>query len=440
MHIQRKADRMQITGVIAEYNPLHGGHISQLQRIRKELNADYIIVVMSGDFVQRGEPAVFDKAVRTRAALYAGADLVLELPVIFSTASAPDFAASATALIDRLGVVTDLCFGSECGDLSLLSAAADVLCEEPLIFRETLKECLRSGDSYPKARAKALAVVLENDEANGYSGEYDDIFASPNNILGIEYIKALKLRNSPVRAFTYKREGQSYHDGSDGFLISGDNPSALAVRKALAEKNFDYFDYLNRILAGAGDTKDPISSAVPVFADDLSLLLNAKLLELSSDLKEDELPEKLASYSGFSPELASRLSRRILSFDSFSARCASLKSRSYTYARVSRALLHVILGITDNDVERAKQNDCVSYIRVLGFRRSAEELLNAIHNNSSLPLITKTAGAAEHLSADGRLSFSRDLYASHLYQSVVRQKSGTVLPNEYTRPLIIVSS
>ncbi len=437
---------MRVAGVICEYNPLHEGHISQLKKIREELSPDYIIAAMSGDFVQRGEPAIYDKATRAKAALLAGADLVLEMPVIFATASAPDFAAAGVALLDRLGVVTDLCFGSECGDMAPLAAAADVLCDEPDIFKETLSGALRAGNTYPGAQSMALDAALKSTDAGTGPYEYQDIFSSPNNVLGIEYIKALKTRGSSITPFTFKREGQGYNDDTPDILHTKGFPSASALRKTVRLENFDYFQYLYDTLSSAcslpPDIKmslqEFISPIQPVYADDLSELLNLRLLEITLGLPEDEAAKALSSYSDLSADLAGRLSHQILSFDTFTGRAAALKSRSYTYARVSRALLHTVLGITDDDVSLAKKNDYVSYARVLGFRRSSADLLRAIHQSSDLPLMTKTAGAAESLGADGRRCLSEDLYASHLYQSLVFTKSGVRLPNEYTRPLIII--
>ncbi len=443
---------MHVTGIIAEYNPLHSGHISQLQKAR-ESGADYIIVAMSGDFVQRGEPAVFDMAARARWALMAGADLVLEIPVIFSTASAPDFAAAGTALLDKLNVVDTLLFGSECGDISILTSAAKILLDEPDIFKETLKGSLRKGDPYPKAQAAALRSALKENGSIKEGSYPEDLFSSPNNILGIEYIRSLMLRQSRIKPVTCKRVGQAYNDCSPAYLEGSDSintddllpedrmghghPSASAIRQSLREGAFDHSSYLAAIMP-AGSNLSQFSCNTPIFADDMSELLNEDILSICSGLSRDDAMERLCSFSDLSPELASGLLREELNFASFGERIDQLKSRAYSHARISRALLHLILDITEEDVRKAKQNDLILYARVLGFKKSAEELLGAIHKSSDLCLMTKTAGAAKGLSADGRSCFSKDLYASHLYQSLVYSKYGVRLPNEYNRPLIVI--
>ena len=190
---------MKTVGIIAEYNPFHSGHQYQIAMARRLTGADFVVVVMSGDFVQRGEPAVFDKYTRTAMALEGGADLVLEMPVRFATSSAEDFAACGVALLDRLGLTDVLCFGSELGRLDLLEQAAGILAAEPEAFRQTLRQGLAAGMSFPKAREAALVRELEAcglKEAG--QDDWQKVLSSPNNILGIEDLKALKRRGSRV--------------------------------------------------------------------------------------------------------------------------------------------------------------------------------------------------------------------------------------------------
>jgi len=434
---------MKTAGIIAEYNPFHGGHLYQLHQVRERFHADFVVVVMSGDFVQRGEPAIYDKYIRTQIALEAGADLILELPVCFATSSAEDFASAATALLDRLGIVDDLCFGSELGETAPLLKAARLLISEPEEYKSRLQEYLKSGASFPKARAQALAAFLspmtEKDSSLSFP---ETLLSSPNNILGIEYLKALLRRNSRITPLTVKRKGQDYHDTT----LSADAawPSASALRHGIHDGLVDYFQELPRICAvsdgrNAGHftrflSKLPQSdhdSQTPVFADDLSQIFNWKLLELLQSGRS------LTGFSGLSQELAARLTRTALDFDTFTGRILQLKTRQYTYTRISRALLHLLLDITDADISLAKSMDYVPYVRILGFRRSAKELLTKIRQSCPLPLITKTADARQLLDNDSLKIFQKDLYASHLRQTLVYHKSGRRHPNEYTRSVII---
>ena len=184
---------MKTVGIIAEYNPFHNGHAYQIAMAKKITSADYCIVVMSGDFVQRGTPAIMDKYIRAHSALESGADLVLELPVYYAASSAEYFASGAVALLDKLGVTDTLCFGSECGDIAVLSALAEALLDETPQFKKVLKQQIKSGASYPQARNHALSVTAPH-----LTGSLH-VLQSPNNILGLEYIKALKKRQSRIQ-------------------------------------------------------------------------------------------------------------------------------------------------------------------------------------------------------------------------------------------------
>ena len=412
---------MKTAGIIAEYNPFHNGHRYLIDQIRSLAGADYVIIAMSGDFVQRGEPAVYDKYTRTAIALNAGADLVLELPAAFACSSAEDFAACGVSLLDRLGVVDLLCFGSECGKIEPLRQVAEILVKEPEDYQMRLKALLRQGEAYPLARRHALC-------------QYEELLSSPNNILGIEYLKALARRRSPMQPFTLTRSGHGYHDTA----VSGEGEpfaSASALRQIIGSGTKE---------AGQWDTHSPLAKQMPsdavqtlpgetpVFADDLSLLLNYRLMEL------DESGTELTDYADVSPELAGRLKNQVLQFAAFSKRIEALKTRQYTYTRISRALLHIVLGITTSMIEDAKSRDYGGYARVLGFRRSAAPLLGEIKRRSLLPLITKTADARQILTPADLELFQKDLYCAHLYQMLQSNKSGTLKSNESTHPIVII--
>lgn len=415
---------MKTAGIIAEYNPFHSGHRYQIGQVRARTGADYIVVVMSGDYVQRGEPAIYDKYTRAAIALYNGADLVLEMPCVFATGSAEDFAACGVALLDRLGVVDFLCFGSEAGELSLLQEAASILAREPEEYKNILRARLKDGVSFPKAREEALRACL-SDSQNENSAS---AFAMPNNILGMEYLKALKKRGSQIRPITIKRAGSGYHDETIG---TGEAfPSASGLRNAIRQGSFDYFSCPEYHGMDAASLSFLLKrKPVPVFADDLTGIFNWKLLEMIGR------GAKLSDFADLSPELEARLIRQRLEFASFSGRVEQLKTKQYTYTRISRALL--ILEITKAEFLSAKSQDYVSYARVLGFRRRAEPLLGRIKKNSRLPLITKTANARGILEESSLRQLEKDFLTSHLYQSLVFQKSGIQMKNEYTRSVII---
>lgn len=438
---------MKTVAIIAEYNPFHSGHRYQLDQIRAMTGADYIIVAMSGDYVQRGEPALYDKYTRTAIALNNGADLVLEIPVGFASSSAEDFASCGVALLDRLGVVDMLCFGSEAGELSLLQQTAELLTREPEDYKRLLRSKLKDGASFPKARAEALYACLSGQEPGGLlptgskagaskaAEDAETFFALPNNILGIEYLKALLKRSSPIRPVTIKRAGAGYHDTALHDATSF--PSASAIRNAVKEGRLDYFSCAEYHGMGPFASSDSSASfafpapQVPVFADDLTVIFNWKLLQLL------QRGARLSDFADLSPEMEARLISRSLEFAAFSERIEQLKTKQYTYTRISRALLHLLLDITTEELLYAKAHDYVSYARILGFRRAAAPLLSRIKQSCELPLITKTADACRILDERGLRQLNRDITSSHLYQSLVFQKSGKRMKNEYTRSVII---
>lgn len=405
---------MKIVGLITEYNPFHAGHLYHMQRARELTGADYCVVLMSGSFVQRGEPAIFDKYRRTRAALLAGADLVLEMPTAFSTASAHEFATYGVALLSAIGVDA-VVFGSECGQIEILKQAAYALNHESAEFQERLRKGLKAGLTYPQARAKALE--MEDTRAS--------VLSSPNNILGIEYLRAAEDLHSPMEFYTISRKGSGYHEDT---LADANFPSASAIRGIIRNslsKDKDLLDILASHLPAV--THPAYTGAVPVFVDDFSELLNAAVLQLQATF----------SIADLSPELAARLAKPPYFPLSFEERIQALKTRQLTYTRVSRALLHLVLGMREEDISRWKEEGYALYARILGFRRQSSPLLSCLHKKSSIPLITKMADAAQDLSPSALALLEQEVYASHLYQTVRMKRSG-VFQNEYTEGLVFV--
>lgn len=415
-------DQIKTAGIIAEYNPFHNGHQYQIEEIRRQTGADFVIVAMSGDFVQRGEPAIFDKYTRTRMALCGGADLVVELPALFATSSAEDFAACGVSLLGSLG--TDfLCFGSESGNLSHLQKAAEILSEESAIWQPLLQTYLKQGETYPSARSLAVA------ELTGDPG-LSTLLATPNNILAVEYLKALKQQGSSMIPVTIRRRGCGYHDTE----CSAPYASASAIRLLLSQ---------SAVLASPETLCMQIPPAAfdallkegalakPVFPDDLSELLQFRLLS-AVHRKED-----LNRFLDFSSDLAARLTRQVLHFAPFSEQIMQLKTKGYTYTRVSRALLHLLLDITKEQSSQAKGLGYAPYARILGFKKSAGPLLSHLRRQSRIPLITKTADAKKLLSPEALKVLETDFYVSHVYQSLLASR-GRLIRNEYTKSVIVL--
>ncbi len=417
-------------GIIAEYNPFHCGHAYHIKKAKSLAHTPYCIAAISGDFVQRGAPAVFDKYTRTRMALLSGADLVIELPPLFATASAEDFAACGAALLDSLGVVSHLCFGSECGELSPLLELAAFMCDEPEELSSLIKQYVSLGHSYPKARQIALERCVSLD--SNMASHMETLLSSPNNILGIEYCKAILRSRSSMIPLTLSRRGSRYEDEE----LSHSYSSASAIRKYLLSEYSSSSD--GKISPGplAGQMPDSCLdlalAAVPLAVHDFSSLLSCRLLELH---RQGISFDRFADVSG---ELAARLEKQLLNFSSFEDRIAALKTRQYTYTRVSRCLTHILLHMTAQTYRSRKEEGYASYVRILGFRRESAELLSAVKKASRLPLITKTAHGRNILEPRTFSWFEQDLAASHIYQAVLAQKSGRPVKNEYTQSIMIV--
>jgi predicted nucleotidyltransferase len=418
--IAQERIHMKVNGIIAEYNPFHNGHQYHLDTSRTSTGADYTIIAMSGNFTQRGEPAILDKHSRAKMALMEGADLVLEIPSIFAVGSAEYFALGGVTLLDQLGITNYLCFGSESGNIDMLTKTAKLLLDEPPLYRQHLQEYLRGGHSFPMARNLALKDTYADyyDLTNGVS--------APNNILGIEYIKCLLRRKSSIKPHTILRVGSNYHEKRLGLKQS----SALALRQALFSRQ-DVAFLADQMPPGAFSVLEKsVQSARPICPNDFSLPLHFKLL--------NEAEKGFRTYMDVNAALSDRICNKLYQYTNFTAFCELLKSKDMTYSRISRSLIHILLNILKEDYENSLAMGAVPYARVLGFRSSAAPLLNAIKEHSSIPLVTKLADA-EHLLSGAAIDFlKKDIYVSNIYASVATANSKQPMKNEYTTPLVII--
>ena len=464
---------MRISSIISEYNPFHEGHKYHMENAKKITNSDYTIVIMSGDFTQRGTPAIIDKYARARQALYNGADLVLELPVCFATASAEGFSFGAVSILDKLGVVDSLVFGSESGDIDRIKNVADFLANEPTEYQERLQFFLKQGLSFPKARACVLGELFP--DLDGH------FLSSSNNILGIEYCRALKYFNSSITPMTITRKDNLYND--EELTEVGKLSSATAIRKVLNEidcsisqdmgrylneESFDKdavifkkntnFNVLNSYIpeSSLNILKDNWGISAPISSNDFSLLLKYKLLL--------ENRESLADYLDVTPNLADRICNHLNSYKDFDSFCNLLKTKELTYTRIARSLIHILLDIKKADYELYKKETLNSenvlelntdkanvkddvlknhknygqYARILGFRKEASPLLHEIKKHSSILLISKLSDSVKELDGIALSMLEKDIQAAHIYESVVADKFGLECKNEFRRQLVIV--
>ncbi len=421
---------MTTTGVIAEYNPFHKGHEYHLRQTREQTGADFVCVIMSGDFVQRGTPAIIDKYSRTRMALEGGADAVFELPTVYATASAELFSEAAITFFEKIGVIDSMCFGSESASLSLLSRIARILNDEPEQYRTFLQENLKAGSSYPRAVYAAITrFLLESDSCSQstieQAYELSNQLSFPNNILAIEYLKALQQKGSRIQPFCIERIGNGYHDRS---ISDTELVSASAIRDTIENAH-----NLQLIRRHVPETVFDIISSVygiscPISENDLSAFLEYCILtdpqlELTADMTK---------------ELALRIKNHSLTPRTFSQWASEMKTKNITHTHINRALLHTVLRISKEDMIRCRQIGLIPYARLLGFKKESAPLLAKIKECSQIPLITKVADAKSTLNDDAMWLFEKDLQASEIYRRMVYNKYKTTLADEYRAGVVIL--
>ena len=357
----------KVAGIVAEYNPFHRGHAHQIAETRRALGADCaVLCVMSGDFVQRGDAAVFDKFARAEAAVRGGADLVLELPLRWSLSSAEGFARGGVSLLKASGVVTHLSFGSETGELAPLKNAADGLRDGAL--GELLREALKQGLSFPAARQNALERLIGKDAA---------VLSNPNDLLAVEYLRAISELDAALAPVAVRRVG-AHHDAAG----ESDYPSASWLRE--------------RMRAGEDVSAwaPHLPKARPVFSEDLEIALLSRLRMLPK--------EAFAALPDCAEGLENVLYRAVHSADTLDGVLAEAKSKRYPMSRLRRMLLCAALGVRRSD-------GLPPYLRVLAANEQGRALLHTMRGAASLPVITKPADARDmpefHLTAD-----AHDLY------------------------------
>ena len=402
---------MKIVGVVAEYNPFHNGHERHLRLSRKQTDAQKAVVVMSGTYVQRGEPALFDKYSRADAALRHGADLVAALPAPFSTGAARTFAEAAISYLDRFGFITDLSFGAECEDLSLLLSVARLLADEPAAYKEALRDFLREGKTYAAGMAAAVGEVLGPTAARCLDG--------PNNLLGIEYLRALRLRDSAMTPLLVQRNVPYTETDldTDGFFAS-----AGTLRKAFSSGQKE-----KALLFVPPDLREEYDCQTPLFPDDFSGQLLYRLFGPGQE-------EQYSEYEDISADLENRLQKEKKQFRSFSSFIACLKTRQVTHARIARALLHLLLDIRKEDIQKAKNADYGQGIHILAAKKEALFLLGQMKDIQPIVRLKSDTASLDAISA--RI-LELERHATDLAEIIRAGKSGKPQTLEYQRKFLV---
>ena len=382
---------MRTCAVIAEYNPFHNGHLHHIRKTREITGAENLAAIMSGNFVQRGEPAIRDKFARERMALQNGVDLVIELPVYYAAQSAGYFAGGAVALAEKSGICDSISFGSETGDLAGLKLAAGKPEESG-----ALKSSLKAGKSFARALGEAAGLPL-----------------NPNDVLAVEYLRAVKT----LVPFAVKRTAE--HNAGE---ISGGFSSAAAIRRAFR--------------------KSPESAAPAMPEDCFALLKNgpANRLEnyfgILSFILASKTAAELREIQGVGEGLENRLAGLIPGAGCMESFIAAVKTKRYAFASIQRVILHIILDMKKR--EAALYKNAPRYIRVLGFRREKAGLLRELTEKSALPVITNLKNAPKLLDPDAMAMLKFEISCGDIYNLGLGVTGRPLKNHEYSEPMVIV--
>ena len=411
---------MKAVGLVTEYNPFHNGHLYHLNKAMELTGADISVAVMSGDFVQRGEPAVLDKYVRASMALNSGVNLVVELPVNYAVSSAESFAAGALKVLNYIKA-DSIAFGSESGDIERLSKLAHILCDNEDTLYNEISKYTANGISYAAARQKTVEKLTDKDTAA--------MLTSSNNILAVEYLKAIIKNNYAIKPYTVQRQGDSYNDTD----IRSEYASATALRENLKADNISEYIPVKAGLILSSNTNY-------IYPDDITEVLFTRLLDIlfASNYDKNVFIENVMQYPDVNKEIAGRLYKSAMDMItrtvpqrseskdngvfSFGSLCEHIKTKEVPLSRIKRALVRITLGI---DKKHMKKYSNAPYIRVLGFDKKGQEYLSYIRKTVEVPLITKTADYKEML--------LYDIHAANIYNMIVAGKYGVKELGDYVR-------
>ena len=387
----------KVLGIVCEYNPFHNGHLYHLEELKKITGSNYSIAIMSGNFTQRGSTAIIDKWSRAETALKAGIDLVIELPTLYAISSAENFADGAIHILDSLKIVDYVGFGAETSDIDVLDNIADVLYNEPRAYKTLLSHELNKGISFPKARENALLIYLNNIR------KYVNVVSAPNNILGIEYIKALKKYKSIIKPISIARFEAGHNDLSYHSNIA----SGTTIRNIIKNGNFDI---LRRLVPESSYSILMDNIKQTHIVPDLSVFerqIFYNLRKMSID-EIRQLPDVTEGLE-FSIKKAANSCNSIYEFLNI------IKSKRYTSTRLQRILLYSLLGITKKDIELSKK--VTPYIRVLGLNNKGKFMISEIAKaNPKLEIITSVKRFLDNSNNKNlKTMLNKDIFATDVY-------------------------
>lgn len=398
---------MKVLGIIAEYNPMHTGHIYHINEAKKITNSDYVIAIMSGNFTESGNIAMHDKFTRAKEAVNSGVDLVIELPTIYAVSDGGSFANKAIQILNDLNIVDSICFGAETDDISKLNNIANTIVVNEEKIWDDIKENLKKGISFANARNESLKKYLKDDEIN--------LVNTPNNILGIEYIKSITTLNSNITPYCIKRESNDFNDN----IITQEYTSSTSIRKYLEEgKDIQNIsEYISK------NTLNFFLNSKALFNKDIFEILKYKIITISK--------EKLRNIYGITEGLENKIQSEIIASYTYEDFIFKLKSKRYELSKIKRMLIHILLDTTKEDFEKLKDSNS-NYAHVLAFNHDKKELLSYVSKNSNIPILTSiNDNTLAKLTQNQRKLISYDLKASNIY-SILNE---TKLNQDYTNML-----
>lgn len=407
----------KVLGIVAEYNPFHNGHLYQLNYSKKITNSKYSVAVISGNFTQRGSTSLIDKWSKAEMAIKNGIDLIIELPLLYSISSAENFADGAIKILNSLGIVDYISFGTESGDISSLKTISDILVSEPEKYKSFLTAELNMGLSFPKARENALSMYFHNSKVNA------NILSSPNNILGVEYLKALKKYNSSIIPLTLKRTSVDYNETT----YKNDIASSTAIRNIVKNKKFDI---LSKVIPQSSFSLINENIKNGHIVPDLSVFEK----EIIYNLRKMSIKD-ISNLPDVNEGLEYSIKKAVNSCNTIDELLSNIKSKRYTITRLQRILLYSLLEITKDDMDISKK--ITPYIRILGFNNNGKYLLSKIaKENPNLEIITSVKKFLD--SSNNYYSkklLEKDILATNIYTLGYAKNSNGNL--DYTHKIIV---
>lgn len=413
---------MNLLGLVVEYNPFHNGHKYHLEKSKEIAKATHTMAIMSGSFLQRGEPALFDKYTRAEMAVKSGVDLVIELPTLYACQSAEIFSHGAIATLNSLNCVNSICFGSEEGDVGILNTIAEILIKEPTEFKSSLKKHLDDGLVFPIARSKALYEYIKaHNLLHLNENELQQVLNSSNNILGIEYIKSLIKLDSPIKPYTITRIASEYNSSD----INSNICSATAIRNYL--KNNQSLQLIENVIPKP--TFDEINSKID---SNFNPVFDYMFYDILSSIIIRDY-ENLHSYFEVNEGIENKIYSNIFTSQNLEELINSTKSKRYTMTKIKRTLNNILLGVNREDILKVKDLNSIPYIRVLAFNNKGREIIKKIKASSDIKIITKFSKISHIDDPTFKTLIKYDLKSSNMYNLIYYKNNKDLLkgPMDY---------